>query len=79
MVEIKNHLVDTWWIIKKRDNSVIHHGITPVGLVTQSGLDEKETFTEELIWANTLLNRYSITATTSDNIVLSGDTWVNKI
>ena len=79
MIEIKNHLVDTWWIIKKNDNSVIHYGITPVGLVTQSGLDEKETFTEELIWANTLLNRYSISATTSDNIVLSVDTWVNKI
>lgn len=78
MIEIKNHLVDTWWIIKKSDNSVIHHGITPVGLVTQSGLDEKETFSEELVWANTLLSRYSITATTSDNIVLSGDTWVNK-
>jgi hypothetical protein len=79
MIEIKNHLVDTWWIIKKSDNSVIHHGITPVGLVTQSGLDEKETFSDELIWANTLLSRYSITATTSDNIVLSGGTWVNKI
>jgi hypothetical protein len=79
MIEIKNHLVDTWWIIKKNDNSVIHHGITPVGLVTQSGLDEKETFTEELVWANTLLSRYSITATTSDNIVLVGDIWVNKI
>ena len=79
MIEIKNHLVDTWWIIKKSDNSVIHHGITPVGLVTQSGLDEKETFTEELVWANTLLNRYGITATTSDNIVLIEDNWVNKI
>lgn len=79
MIEIKGHTEDIWWIIKKRDNSVIHHGITPVNMITQSGLDEKETFTDELIWANTLLNRYSITATTSDNIVLSGDTWVNKI
>jgi hypothetical protein len=48
-------------------------------MITQSGLDEKETFSEELIWANTLLSRYSITATTSDDIVLSGGTWVNKI
>jgi hypothetical protein len=78
MIEIKGHLVDTWWIIKKRDNSVIHHGLTPVGLVTQSGLDVKEEFTDELIWANELL-KYSITANTSSNIVLSGDTWVNQI
>ena len=79
MVEIKGYTEDIWWIIKKRDNSVIHCGLTPVGMITQSGLDEKETFSDELIWANTLLSRYSITATTSDNIVLSGDTWVNKI
>jgi hypothetical protein len=79
MVEIKGYTEDIWWIIKKRDNSVIHYGLTPVGMITQSGLDEKETFSDELIWANTLLSRYSITATTSDNIVLSGDTWVNKI
>jgi hypothetical protein len=78
MIEIKGHLVDTWWIIKKRDNSVIHHGLTPVGLVTQSGLDVKEEFTDELIWANELL-KYSITANTSSNIVLSGNTWVNQI
>jgi len=79
MVEIKGYTEDVWWIIKKSDNSVIHHGLTPVGMITQSGLDEKETFSEELIWANTLLSRYSITATTSDDIVLSGGTWVNKI
>jgi len=78
MIEIKGHLVDTWWIIKKRDNSVIHHGLTPVGLVTQSGLDVKEEFTDELIWANELL-KYGITAETSSNIVLSGDTWINQI
>jgi hypothetical protein len=78
MIEIRGHLVDTWWILKKYDNSVIHHGLTPVGLVTQSGLDEKEEFTDELIWANKLL-KYGITADTSDNIVLSGDTWINKI
>jgi hypothetical protein len=79
MIEIKGYTEDVWWIIKKNDNSVIHHGLTPVGMITQSGLDEKETFSEELIWANTLLSRYSITATTSDDIVLSGGTWVNKI
>jgi hypothetical protein len=79
MIEIKGYTEDVWWIIKKSDNSVIHHGLTPVGMITQSGLDEKETFSEELIWANTLLSRYSITATTSDDIVLSGGTWVNKI
>ena len=79
MVEIKGHLVDTWWIIKKNDNSVIHHGLTHVGLVTQSGLDTKQEFTDELTWANELLKSYSITATTSDNIVLSGNTWVNNI
>jgi hypothetical protein len=77
MVEIKGHVVDTWWIIKKNDNSVIHHGMTSVGLVTRSGLDTKQEFTDELTWANELLKSYSITATTSDNIVLSGDTWVN--
>ncbi len=74
MLEIKNHTVDTWWIIKKYDNSIIHHGVTPVGMVTQSGLDEKEEFIDELTWANSLL-RYNITATTSNNIVLSGDSW----
>ena len=78
MIEIRNHLVDTWWILKNHDNSIIHHGLTPVGLVTQSGLDEKEEFIDELIWANKLL-KYGITADTSDNIVLSGDTWINKI
>jgi hypothetical protein len=77
MVEIKGHIVDTWWIIKKNDDSVIHHGMTSVGLVTRSGLDTKQEFTDELTWANELLKSYSITATTSDNIVLSGDTWVN--
>ena len=75
MVEIKGHTEDIWWIIKKRDNSVIHHGLTPFGLVTQSGLDEKEEFTDEMIWANELL-KYSITADTSDNIILSGNTWI---
>lgn len=77
MVEIKGHIVDIWWIIKKNDNSVIHYGLTPVGLVTQSGLDEKEEFTDELTWANELLKSYNITGDTSDNIVLSGGTWVN--
>jgi hypothetical protein len=65
MIEIKGHTEDTWWIIKKRDNSVIHYGLTPVGLVTQSGLDEKETFTNELDWQNQLL-KYGITATTNN-------------
>jgi len=72
MIEIKNHTVDTWWIIKKYDNSVIHYGMTPVGMVTQSGLDEKEEFTDESIWLNTLL-RYGITATTSNNIISEDD------
>lgn len=79
MVEIKGHLVDTWWIIKKNDNSVIHHGMTSVGLETKSGLDTKQEFTDELTWANELLKTYNITGDTSDNIVLSGDTWVNNI
>ena len=77
MVEIKGHLVDTWWIIKKNDNSVIHYGMTSVGLVTRSGLDTKQEFTDELTWANELLKTYNITGDTSDNIVLSGGTWVN--
>ena len=77
MVEIKGHLVDTWWIIKKNDNSVIHYGMTSVGLVTRSGLDTKQEFTDELTWANELLKTYNITGNTSDNIVLSGNTWVN--
>lgn len=79
MVEIKGHLVDTWWIIKKNDNSVIYHGMTSVGLETKSGLDTKQEFTDELTWANELLKSYNITGDTSDNIVLSGDTWVNNI
>jgi len=78
MIEIKGHIVDTWWVIKKNDDSVIHHGLTPVGMITQSGLDIKEEFTDELIWANELLKIYSITATTTDNIILSGNTWINK-
>jgi hypothetical protein len=55
MIEIKDHLVDTWWIIKKNDNSVIHYGLTPVGMVTNSGLDTVETFTEESIWVNKII------------------------
>ena len=77
MIEIKGNIVDTWWVIKKNDDSVIHHGLTPVGMSTQSGLDIKEEFTSELIWANELLKTYSITATTTDDIILSGGTWVN--
>jgi len=77
MIEIKGHTEDIWWIIKKIDNSVIHYGLTPFGLVTQSGLDEKEEFTDELTWAKELLKTYNITGNTSDNIVLSGNTWVN--
>ena len=55
MIEIKDHLVDTWWIIKKNDNSVMHYGLTPVGMVTNSGLDTVETFTEESIWVNKIM------------------------
>lgn len=75
MIEIKGHLVDTWWIIKNTSDSIIHHGLTPVGMVTQSGLDIKQEFTDELSWANELLN-YSITGNTSENITLNGNTWV---
>lgn len=67
MVEIKNHTEDIWWIIKKRDNSVIHYGLTPVGMVTQSGLDVKEEFTNETDWQNELF-KYGITATTNNTI-----------
>jgi hypothetical protein len=70
MIEIKNRLVDTWWIIKKNDDSVIHYGLTPVGMVTSSGLDVAEEFTDELEWANKLL-KYNITAGTTDNITLN--------
>jgi hypothetical protein len=45
-------------------------------MTTQSGLDTKEEFTDELTWANQLLKRYNITGDTSDNIVLSGNTWI---
>ena len=77
MVEIKGHTEDTWWIIKKIDDSIIHYGLTPLGMTTQSGLDTKEEFTDELTWANQLLKRYNITGDTSNNIILSGGTWIN--
>lgn len=56
MIEIKDHLVDTWWIIKKNDNSVIHYGLTPVGMVTNSGLDTVETFIEESVWFTKIID-----------------------
>jgi hypothetical protein len=68
MLEIKNHTEEIWWIIRKNDNSVIHYGVTPVGMVTQSGLDLLETFTNEEERDKKLLD-YGITATTTnDNI-----------
>tara|TARA_R110002126_G_scaffold116875_3_gene256501 strand:- start:1783 stop:2022 length:240 start_codon:yes stop_codon:yes gene_type:complete len=77
MVEIKGHTEDTWWVIKKSDNSIIKYGMTDVGLTTTSGLDEKETFTSELNWANKLLDYdLIITGETTENIIYSGDTWV---
>lgn len=75
MIEIKGHTENTWWIFKNNDNSIIRYGDTPVGSVTQSGLSNKETFTIEVDWANRLLD-FSITGDTSENIVLSGNTWV---
>jgi hypothetical protein len=55
MIEIKDHLVDTWWIIKKNDGTVMHYGLTPVGMITNSGLDVLETFTDESIWFSKIL------------------------
>jgi hypothetical protein len=46
-------------------------------MTTQSGLDTKEEFTDELTWANQLLKRYNITGDTSNNIILTGGTWIN--
>lgn len=75
-LEIKGHTEDTWWIVKKTDNSVIHYGLTPVGYITNSGLDEMETFTVELNWANKLLDyNLVITGETSENIIYTGGTW----
>ena len=75
MIEIKGHTENTWWILKNDDNSVIRCGDTPVGSITQSGLSNKELFTVELDWANRLLG-FNITGNTSENIILSGNTWV---
>jgi hypothetical protein len=78
ILELKGHTEDTWWIVKKTDNSLIHYGLTPVGRRMQSGLDEKETFTSELNWANKLLDYdLIITGETSENIVYTGGTWVS--
>jgi hypothetical protein len=78
MVEIKGHIEDTWWVIKRTDNSIIKYGLTTVGNITQSGLDEKQTFTSELNWANSLLDYdLIITGETTDNIIYTGGTWVN--
>jgi hypothetical protein len=75
ILELKGHTEDTWWIVKKSDNSVIRYGFTPVGYRMQSGLDVKETFISEVGWANRLLG-FNITGNTSENIILNGDTWV---
>jgi hypothetical protein len=75
MIEIKGHTEHTWWVFKNNDESVIRHGYTPVGSITQSGLSNKETFTVEVEWANRLLD-FNITGKTSENITLSGGTWV---
>tara|TARA_R110002110_G_C13176544_1_gene693163 strand:- start:245 stop:388 length:144 start_codon:yes stop_codon:yes gene_type:complete len=45
ILELKGHTEDTWWIVKKTDNSVIRYGFTPFGRGMQSGMDEIETFT----------------------------------
>ena len=75
MIVIKGHTENTWWIFKNNDNSVIRHGYTPLGSTTQSGLSNSETFINEIDWANRLLD-FNITGKTSENIVLSGNTWV---
>jgi len=78
ILELKGHIEDTWWIVKKSDNSLIHYGLTPVGQRMQSGLDEKETFTSEVDWANRLLDyNIVITGRTTENIIYTGGTWVS--
>lgn len=54
MVEVKDHIVDTYWIAKATDNSVIHYGCVPVGGVVESGQDELELFTDEQPWIDRL-------------------------
>jgi hypothetical protein len=77
MLEVKGHTVDTWCIMRKSDNSVIHYDYVPIGSQMQSGLDIKQTFETEIEWANKLLI-YNITAETSSNIVLNeaGNMWI---
>ena len=78
ILELKGHTEDTWWIVKKTDNSVIRYGFTPFGRRMQSGMDEIETFTSELSWSNRLLDYdLIITGETTDNIIYTGGTWVN--
>jgi hypothetical protein len=75
MIEIKGHIVDTWWIMKSVDETIIRSGLVTVGSQVQSGLSNKEVFTVEINWANRLLD-FNITGDTSENITLSGGTWV---
>lgn len=54
MNEIKDHTVDTYWIARSSDNSIIRSGVTSPGLVTTSGQNVLETFTDEQEWENRL-------------------------
>ena len=55
MLELKTHIVKTWYIVKSTDNSIIHYGFVEVGNVMESGQEELETFTIEQGWVDRLL------------------------
>jgi len=63
MVELIDHTEDTYWICRKTDNSIIHHGMVVIENVelgvkrsiVQSGLDILETFLDRKDWIARLL------------------------
>jgi len=55
MVELKDQIVDTFWITLSTDETKIGYGLAPVGSIVQSGLDSIETFTEEQPWHDRLV------------------------
>ena len=54
MAKLENHIVDTWFIAKNENNTVIHYGLCEVGQVTETGQPILETYENESDWLNRL-------------------------
>jgi hypothetical protein len=53
-MEIKNEIVEKWWVAYNESKSIIHYGKTEIGQVTVSGQPLFEIFDNELDYSKRL-------------------------